>query len=299
MSDNPFADIHQIPSNGQVPSGQAIAFPGTIQVPILRAPPAMPDNGVAVPSSQYDAGEVSFSPPLRWSAADLSKSPKLPPHPYIQYLTISDYLLGAIFPDQTIGSAILLELRNETPNSPSSPVRLGLFLRTPPQQRPVSAPAAAPNDTGRLVSKVLITEATGATEQAARKALVKAIVAMGVSLTHVTTQHLVLSHLYRQPDFALQSIKRGIQGMAAVSEAEWVERMVQLRPVKKDGMPWFEARLEVLLLEGGFSGLAKWASIVDVALGLREEQRVEWSKTYGEVVRFLDIVQTDLYMVEE
>ncbi|KAK3216696.1 hypothetical protein GRF29_1g636988 [Pseudopithomyces chartarum] len=281
MSDNPFDDLYQILSNGQIPSGQAIAFPGTVQVPILRAPPAMPANGVAGPSSQYDAGEVSFSPPLRWSAADLN------------------YLLGAIFPDQTVGRAILLELRNETPNSPSSPVRLGLYLRIPPQQRPVSAPAAAPNDTGRLVSKALITEATGATEQAARKALVQAILAMGVSLRHVTTQHLVLSHLYRQPDFALQSIKRGIQGMAAVSEVEWVERMVQLRPVKKDGMPWFEARLEMLLLEGGFSGLPKWASIVDVALGLREEQRVEWAKTYGEVVRFLDIVQTDLDMAEE
>ena len=144
------------------------------------------------------------------------------------------------------------------------------------------------------MSIVLITEVTGATAPAARKALAKAVLGMGVSLSYITTHHLLVGHLYRLPSSHLRSIKRGIECMAEVTETEWMERLVQLQRVKTDGMPWFEAKLELLLLEGGRDGLAKWASIVDVALSLGDSQRREWAGTCEDVVRFLDNVDADL-----
>ena len=73
MSNNPFDDIYQILSDGHLTSGQAVSFPCTFQVPILEAPPALPGYAPASSSSDSEANRPSLSPPLRWSAADLSK----------------------------------------------------------------------------------------------------------------------------------------------------------------------------------------------------------------------------------
>lgn len=193
------------------------------------------------------------------------------------------------------GEVVLEKHVNQSGGSASS-VCIELYLRTKSQPH-ISASAysaMAPIGTGRPITKSLIAEATGGDLPAARRALARKILSLGITLTYITTHHNFLSNLYRLPVATLSSVRRGIEGMSMVTETEWMGRLTQLKGVKADMPLWSEAGLEIFLLEDGLSNLTRWAQLVDMALALGQEDRNAWGDTHRHAAVFLEGIVAEL-----
>ncbi|KAJ4289760.1 hypothetical protein N0V90_011090 [Kalmusia sp. IMI 367209] len=258
MSLNPFDDVlYRVDSyDSMKESGKTIDFPDTIAVPLINTLPSLLtyQSSSASPISTAPSSPPPLPPPhapLAWTEADFS------------------YLLSAIYPDQMIADELVLETHSECPYGTFSAFKLELYLRIP--QRPVSGAsydAKMPIGTGRPVSKVLVAYSDGATPAAARRALAREILSDTFAFAYITAYYNLLAELYFRPLSALLSVKRGILGMSAISEAEWLSRSNQVRQAGVNEEWDFEVRLEAFLLAGGASDLKRWFGGVEIALGL-------------------------------
>lgn len=273
---NPFDDIYAeavsvSPDLHNDYAGKILAFPDTVTVPFIAAlPPGHSPESIISASTSPSIAPAGHQA-IEWTAADLN------------------YLLSALYPDEMVANSIMFVPDLEALPAAGSPVRLQMFLRIPAAPVPREAYSAnAPIGTGRPVGKVLAGDSGLCVDvRTARRALAEDLLADRYAIQHAIGYYSLLRVFYSLSEASLRSVKHGIVGMARSGELEWYERLSQLQDARIDSSWPLEAKLEVMLLEGGRWGLGGWLGVVELGLGLTPEVRKSWAGVYAEANDFL------------
>jgi hypothetical protein len=207
------------------------------------------------------------------------------------------YLLSCLLPDLLLTNGLFFSPPLEDLHAHSSPVHLRLFKKTPVAVPPHEAFSKyAPIGTGRPCSSVLLAESDKRckTADAARTSLAFNILQNNAFAAYILDRYNVLTTLYTSSSLTLLSLHRGIIEMLGVSESEWLERLEQMLG-QVDGSCVLDARMEVFLLGMGRVETEEWVGIVEVILGMGEEDKRVWAEVYGDAAAFLDRVIWDMY----
>lgn len=129
----------------------------------------------------------------------------------------------------------------------------------------------------------------------ARRSLAYALLGDVQRTADVIDKFNVLVALHAMSTGELRSVLKGMLLMSDVTDAEWLERLMQFHGFARDGtrgqlvdgMCGVQARLELYLLGMGRSELEGWVRSVSVALGLGEQERGVWAGVYEAAAGFL------------
>ncbi|KAF2688808.1 hypothetical protein K458DRAFT_400933 [Lentithecium fluviatile CBS 122367] len=297
MSANPFSDVYATPEGGDSASSYE-QHENKINTMTLIWPETFPITFVhAIPSKCPGS---RFSPD-----SSPSTTPSTPPLASLSYGTVEwtnanlNYLLSVLYPDQALANEFFFVPSLETLSQSdfTTPAGLALYQRLPVTPAPRSAYAAtAPIGTGRPkpTTDLLATSRLSTTAASARQSLAARLIGDKSILNFMAAYYNLLAQLYVLPQPLLDSVHRGLKGMAQTSEPEWYARFVALRDAGVDGSWGFEAQLEAFVLEAGFSELGRWMVVVENVRGLVREEREEWARIYFETGLFLERVRREL-----